>query len=65
MNKSGRPLVPTVKNKKHETVLFDVAAHMEMAGQFDVGDGIRRGLAQARKGIGRSADEVFDELERG
>jgi hypothetical protein len=25
---------------------------------------IRRGLAQARKGAGRAADEVFDELER-
>ena len=26
--------------------------------------GIRRGLAQAKKGLGRSADDVFDALER-
>ncbi len=26
--------------------------------------GIRRGLAQAKKGLGRSVDRVFDELER-
>jgi hypothetical protein len=26
--------------------------------------GIRRRLAQAKKGLGRSADEVFDALER-
>ena len=25
---------------------------------------IRRGLAQAKKGLGRPVDEVFDELER-
>jgi hypothetical protein len=26
--------------------------------------GIRRGLAQANKGLGESVDEVFDEIER-
>jgi hypothetical protein len=26
--------------------------------------GIRRGLAQAKKGLGRSVDDVFDALER-
>jgi hypothetical protein len=26
--------------------------------------GIRRGLAQAKKGLGRSADDVFDAMER-
>jgi hypothetical protein len=27
--------------------------------------GIRRGLAEAQTGVGRSVDEVFDALERG
>jgi hypothetical protein len=27
--------------------------------------GIRRGLAEAHTGVGRSVDEVFDALERG
>jgi DNA-binding phage protein len=31
---------------------------------FQVVASIRHGLAQARKGAGRPADEVFDELER-
>jgi hypothetical protein len=34
------------------------------ASQLDAVASIRRGLAQARKGAGRPADEVFDELER-
>jgi|SRR5271165_948997 len=38
--------------QRRETVRFKVVAS------------IRRGLAQARKGAGRSADDVFDELER-
>jgi DNA-binding phage protein len=32
--------------------------------RFSVVASIRRGLAQARKGQGRPADEVFDDLER-
>ncbi|MFZ0478423.1 MAG: hypothetical protein WAL71_04685 [Terriglobales bacterium] len=34
-------------------------------GQLDAVASIRRGLAQARGGAGRPAEEVFDELERG
>lgn len=36
----------------------DVADHLEAIA------GVRRGLAQAERGQGRSVDEVFDELER-
>jgi prevent-host-death family protein len=63
MKKTGRPLVLTVKGKA-EAVLLDAAAYQEVASRLDSMTSIRRGLAQARKGIGRSADEVFDELER-
>lgn len=63
MKKTGRPLVLTVKGKA-EAVLLDAAAYQEVASQLDAVAGIRRGLAQARKGAGRLADEVFDELER-
>lgn len=48
---------------KTETVVPDVA-HRDFASQLDAVTSIRRGLAQARKGAGRPADEVFDELER-
>jgi hypothetical protein len=51
MKKTGRPLVLAV-NGKAEAVLLDAVAS------------IRRGLAQASKGAGRLADEVFDELEQ-
>jgi PHD/YefM family antitoxin component YafN of YafNO toxin-antitoxin module len=63
MKKSGRPLVLTVKGKA-EAVLLDAAAYQEVASQLDAVASIRRGLAQAHKGMGRPAAEVFDELER-
>ena len=50
-------------NGKAEAVLLDATAYPEVAGHLDVVASISRGLAQARKGAGRLADEVFDELE--
>ena len=63
MKKTGRPLVLTVKGKA-EAVLLDAKAYQEVASQLDAVASIRRGLAQARRGAGRPANEVFDELER-
>jgi hypothetical protein len=48
---------------KTDGVLPDVA-YRDIANQLDAVTSVRRGLAQARKGEGRRADEVFDELER-
>jgi PHD/YefM family antitoxin component YafN of YafNO toxin-antitoxin module len=63
IKKTGRPLVLTVKGKV-EAVLLDAAAYQDVAGHLDAVAGIRRGLAQAMKGVGRPAGEVFDDLER-
>jgi prevent-host-death family protein len=63
MKKTGRPLVLTVKGKA-EMVLLDAAAYREVAVHLDALSSIRRGLGQAKKGTGRSVDEVFDDLER-
>lgn len=63
MKKTGRLLVLTVKGKA-EAVGMDAAAHQEFADRVDAIAGIRRGLAQAREGMGRPVDEVFDDLER-
>lgn len=63
MKKTGLPLVLTVKGKA-EAVVMDAAAYQELADHVDAIAGIRRGLAQARKGMGRPVDEVFDDLER-
>jgi prevent-host-death family protein len=63
MKQSGRPLVLTVKGRA-EAVVMDAAVYQKLANQVDAVEGIRRGLAQAKKGMGRPVDEVFDEIEK-
>jgi PHD/YefM family antitoxin component YafN of YafNO toxin-antitoxin module len=63
IRKTGRPLILTVKGKA-EAVVIDAASYRDVADHLDTIASIRRGLAQARKGMGRSVDEVFDDLER-
>jgi hypothetical protein len=61
--KTGRSLVLTVKEKA-EAVVLDAPAYQDVADHLDAIASIRRGLAQAKKGLGRPVDEVFDELQR-
>ena len=63
MRKTGRPLVLTV-NGKAEAVVLDAASYREVAGYLDAVASIRRGLTQAKEGMGRPVDAVFDDLER-
>jgi len=63
IKKTGRPLVLTV-NGKAQAIVLDASAYQEVASHLDAIASIRRGLAQAKKGLGRSVDEVFDDLER-
>lgn len=63
MKKTGRPLVLTL-NGKAEAVVLDPAAYQDVADHLDAVASIRRGLAQARRGEGRPADDVLNELER-
>lgn len=63
MKKTHRPVVLTV-NGKAEAVIMAPALYQKLADRFDAIEGIRRGLAQAKKGLGRSVDEVFDLIER-
>ena len=62
MKKTGRPLVLTV-NGRAEAVLLDAAAYQKVARQIEAMESVRRGLLQAEKGMGRSVDDVFDDLE--
>jgi hypothetical protein len=55
--------VLTVKGKA-EAVVMEARAWQQMADRADTVDGIRCGLAQAKRGLGRSVDEVFDDPER-
>jgi len=57
------PLAFPLKGKT-EAVLLNAAAYQGVASQSDAVASIRCGLKEARKGAGRPADEVFDELER-
>jgi predicted transcriptional regulator len=57
-------LVLTVKGKA-EAIVLEPAAYQRFAEYQDTVAGIRRGLAQAKKGLGRSVDDVFDAIERG
>ena len=63
MKKTGRPLVLTI-NGKAEAIVLDPAAYQQVADHLDAIASIRRGLAQARRGEGRPAEDVLDELER-
>ena len=63
IRKTGRPLVLTIKGKA-EAVLLDAAVYQDVADHLDAVASIRRGLAQAKRGLGRGVDEVFDELEQ-
>ena len=63
MKKTGRPLVLTVKGKA-EVVVLDAASYRDVAERLDAVASIRRGLTQAKKGLGRPVDQVFDDLER-
>jgi len=63
MKKTGRPLVLTIKGKA-EVVLLDAATYQQIADYLDAVAGIREGLDQMKKGLGRKADDVFDDLEK-
>lgn len=63
MKKTGRPLILTVRGKA-EAVVIDAASYRGIADRLDMIASIRQGLAQAEKGMGRSVDEVFDDLDR-
>ena len=63
MRKTGRPLVLTVKGKA-EVVVMEAQAWQQMSDCVETVESVRRGLAQAKKGLGRSVDDVFDDLER-
>jgi len=53
IKRTGRPRETTIKR----------AAVIKDAGQQETIAGLRRGLAQAKKGLGRPVYQVFDDLE--
>lgn len=62
MRKTGRPVVLTVKGKA-QAVLMDPKTYQQMAERLETIESISRGLAQAKKGLGKPVDRFFDELD--
>jgi len=65
LKKSKRPVVLTVKGKA-AAIVQDAEAYqhlLDIAARADVAEGIRQGLADAKKGKTRPAQEFFDEIE--
>jgi PHD/YefM family antitoxin component YafN of YafNO toxin-antitoxin module len=64
LQETGQPAVLTV-NGKAEVVVQDAAAYQELLDRLDRAEaivGINRGLVTMRRGEGRPADEVFEEI---
>jgi prevent-host-death family protein len=67
LRKNKRPVVLTVKGKA-AAVVQDAQAYqrlLDIAARADAEEGIRQGLADAKKGKARPAREFFDEFEAG
>ncbi len=61
LKKTRRPLVLTV-NGKAEFVVLDAEAYQDMLDRMETVEAVREGLAQAERGEGRPAREVFAEM---
>jgi prevent-host-death family protein len=65
LKKSKRPVVLTVKGKA-EAVVQDAAAYqrlLDIAARADAREGIRQGLEESKRGLGRDVEEFFEEFE--
>ena len=63
MKKTRRPVVLTVKGKA-AAVIMDPSAYQRLTDRYDAIEGIRRGLADADRGLGQPFEEALDEIER-
>ncbi len=61
--KAHRPLVLTVKGKA-EAVVMDPVAYQRLADRLEAIEGIRRGLADADRGLGQPFEEALDDIVR-
>lgn len=63
---TGQPLVLTI-NGKAELVVQDAKSYqrlLELAERLETIEAVREGLASMKRGEGRPAEVVFDELEK-
>lgn len=65
LKKDKRPIILTVEGKV-EAVLQDARSYqrlLDVAARADAREGIRRGLEEAKKEMGRDIDDFFAEFE--
>lgn len=65
LKQTGQPVVLTI-NGKAELIVQDARSYqrlLELAERLETIEAVREGLASMRRGEGRPADEVFEELE--
>ena len=66
LKRTGEPVLLTVDGKP-EFVIQDAASYKKLvaiADQAEVVAAVRQGLEEIKAGLGRPADEVFDEIRR-
>jgi PHD/YefM family antitoxin component YafN of YafNO toxin-antitoxin module len=66
LKESGHPVILTV-NGKAEIVVKDARSYqrlLDLAERLKAIEAVREGIASANRGDGRTADEVFDDIER-
>jgi len=63
IRRTGRPLLLTIRGKA-EAVVMEAGAWQKMADHVNSMESIRRGLSEAKMGLGRPLDDVFDNLEQ-
>lgn len=66
LKRTGEPVVLTI-NGKAELVVQDAASYqrlLDIADRAAIRDAVRQGLEEMKAGLGRPADEVFDEIRR-
>lgn len=66
LKETGEPIVLTI-NGKAALVVQDAESYQKLldaAAEVKVLVGIRQGLSEMRQGLGRPADEVFEEIRR-
>jgi hypothetical protein len=65
LKKSKRPAVRTVKGKAEDMVQDTSACQrlLDITARADPREGIRQGLEESKRGLGRDAEEFFAEFE--
>jgi prevent-host-death family protein len=66
LKSTGQPVILTI-NGKAEIVVQDAKSYqrlLDLAERLETIEAVREGIASARRGEGRTTDELFDDIEK-